>query len=118
MRCIIAGGREIVLPDILFDALDICPFAKEINTVICGMAPGVDTLGWKWAILNGIPVIEFPADWNKHRRAAGVIRNTQMIVEGKADALLAIPGKGPGTRHMIKEARKYNLKVCVYEITT
>jgi hypothetical protein len=116
MRCIIAGGREITYNEFLLRALDACPFTKEITRIVCGMAPGVDTLGYEWANRNNIQVDEFPANWNKYGKSAGIIRNTEMAKN--ADALIAIPGKGQGTRHMIKVARQYNLRIFVYEINS
>jgi hypothetical protein len=57
-------------------------------------------------------VMQMPADWKTHGRAAGPIRNRAMAEY--ADALIAIYRKGkltPGTRNMISEARKRGLKI-------
>ena len=53
--------------------------STPITAVISGKAPGADTLGEKWAHMNNVPVVPFPADWSKHGRAAGPIRNQQML---------------------------------------
>lgn len=68
----------------LFDTLDL--FMNECGVpevVIEGEAPGADSLGREWAESHGIEVLKFPADWTRHGRAAGPIRNRQMLVEGK-----------------------------------
>lgn len=114
MRTIIAGSRGFTNPDVLLNAINKCPFTKEITSVVCGMAKGIDTLGRQWAILQGFPVNEFPANWNKYGKSAGLLRNIEMAKN--ADALLAIPGSGPGTYHMIRTAKEYNLKIFVYKI--
>ena len=52
-----------------------------------------------------------PADWERHGRAAGPIRNLKMIRLG-ADVCLAFPlGKSPGTRHCMREAAKAGIPV-------
>jgi SLOG family YspA-like protein len=46
--------------------------------IICGMASGADTAGKRFGEKHGFPVREFPADWEKHGKAAGYIRNREM----------------------------------------
>ena len=94
--------------------LVIPPWIK-VTEVVCGKAPGADTLGERWAIANNIPVKEFPADWDKHKRAAGPIRNSEMAEY--ADALVAFwDGKSTGTKDMIDKMRKKNKWNCVIRI--
>ena len=79
------------------------------------MARGVDFLGGLWAHNRGIPVAEFPADWDKYGKRAGYLRNEEMA--RNAEALIAIwNGKSPGTKHMIDIAHKSNLKVFIYHV--
>jgi hypothetical protein len=88
-------------------ALEICEWKPTL--VLCGMAPGADTIGYMWAKDNNIPVEEYPAAWHKYGRQAGFIRNVDMAKN--ADALLALwNGYSKGTGHMIDIARKLNLK--------
>jgi len=54
----------------------------------------------------------YPADWNRHGRAAGPIRNEKMAEV--SDALIAfLDGKSRGTRSMIEIARRKGLQVAV-----
>lgn len=86
--------------------------AKDI-TVISGCALGVDTFGIRWAEERGLPVMRYPADWDRYGKSAGPRRNSQMAVV--ADALVALwDGESPGTRHMIQEADKRGLRVYVF----
>lgn len=56
----------------------------------------------------------FRADWDKHGKAAGPIRNQEMLDNGKADALVAFwDGKSPGTKDMIRRAKRKGIKVKV-----
>jgi hypothetical protein len=53
----------------------------------------------------------FPADWKKYKRAAGHIRNKEMLDFG-FDLLIAFPG-GPGTTNMITITRGAGIPVYV-----
>lgn len=114
MRCVIAGGREHRDPRILEAALAACPFTDSIEEVIEGGAAGIDALAAEWAKKRGLRHTRVVADWKKHGKAAGPMRNRIMAEIG--DALLAIPGEGPGTISMIREAAKAGLTVFVYDV--
>lgn len=110
MKTIIAGGRTITDYSLVLSALRESEF--QITEVISGMASGVDTLAIQYARENNLPLIEFHADWNTHKRAAGPIRNREMAKYG--EALIAIwDGQSRGTKNMIEEAAKKGLKVYV-----
>jgi hypothetical protein len=86
-----------------------------ITEVVSGCARGIDTIGEEWAKERGIPVKRFPADWDKHGKAAGAIRNREMAEY--AEALVAIwDGESKGTKNMIQEADRRGLAVCVLEM--
>lgn len=112
MKVIIAGSRdlEVKMGDIS-TAERLSGF--KIVVVVNGCCPaGVDAAARGWAMSEAERLELFPADWKKHGRAAGPIRNRQMAEY--ADALIAIYRKGkltPGTRSMISEARKRGLKI-------
>ena len=88
--------------------------------VIHGAARGADTLGKFVAEKIGLKVINdgkgFPADWRRYGRAAGPIRNQQMIDEGKPDLVLAFHeniNESVGTKDMVTRARRVGLKVII-----
>jgi len=98
MKTIIAGPRSFTSERIFHSIIKKYP--SEITEVVCGMARGVDMLGYKWAKENGIPVKEFPADWEKYGKRAGPIRNKEM--EQYADAAIIIwDGQSKGTKSML-----------------
>lgn len=47
--------------------------------VVEGAARGADRIAGELAREAGIPVREFPAEWERYRRAAGPIRNGRML---------------------------------------
>jgi len=110
MRTIIAGSRECTDYNILLSAIQDLSWKPSV--IISGSARGIDQLGEKYAIENGIQLIRFPAQWDKYGKRAGFIRNEDMAK--KADALFAIwDGKSPGTKNMIELAKKYNLLIYI-----
>jgi hypothetical protein len=113
MKVIIAGGREINDYELVLRAVLNAGF--DITSVVSGAAPGVDTMGERFATEAGLELFKFPADWDKHGRAAGPIRNR--VMGDFADALIAIwDGKSRGTKNMIDYATKKGLKVYVERI--
>lgn len=72
--------------------------------VIHGGAQGADTMAGLWAKARGLRVEVYPADWRKHGKAAGPIRNQQMVDEGKpTDAIgFRMPGTSAGTDDMTR----------------
>ena len=110
MRALIYGGRDFNKKDLAYRALDQMNELYGFTAVISGMARGADTLGYNWAFERGIPILPFPADWAKYKRAAGPIRNQQMIDEGKPDVGIAFPG-GTGTTDMTKRLHKHGVLV-------
>ena len=110
MRVLVCGGREYDARTVLYGILDGIHRANEIDVVISGMARGADMLAHDWAAEQGIQVNPFPADWKTHSRAAGPIRNQQMIDQGKPDLVVAFPG-GTGTEDMVRRATKAGVRV-------
>lgn len=116
MKIIIAGSRG------LRDELDIrkrlnsitSKFTMKIEEVVSGRAVGPDQIGEAWAKFNKIPIKEMPAEWNKHGKRAGPIRNREMAEY--ADACIVFwDGVSPGTRNMIAEMSRVK-KPCIVQI--
>lgn len=66
---------------------------------------GVDGLGERFAKENGYPVKLFLADWNKHGKAAGPIRNGE-AVKYSTHALVLTRPDARGSNNMLKQASK------------
>lgn len=82
--------------------------------IIEGDAKGADRAASDWAVCNYSKHEVYPADWQRHGKAAGPIRNRQMLNEGKPDLVVAFPG-GAGTAHMVSIAKVAGVEVIVYE---
>ena len=109
MRVLITGGRDFSDRALLFDALDRLHSIHGFTVLIHGDASGADRLSGEWAASKGIQVEARPAEWKKHGRAAGPIRNSQMLDE-KPGLVIAFPG-GNGTADMVKKAKQAGLEV-------
>lgn len=101
---LVCGGRDFDDDRHLSDTLCGLHSRRPITLVVHGAASGADTMAAGWAWDMGVPVEAVPADWNKHGRAAGPIRNQKMLDEYEPDVVIAFPG-GRGTRDMMTRAK-------------
>lgn len=112
MIVIIAGSRQFNDPALIDQA--VAASGLKITEVIHGAAEGIDTLAAAWAQRHQIPVRAFPANWAKHGRAAGPLRNTIMLAAG-AGALLAVwDGVSRGTKDIIRKAHTAGLPTFIF----
>lgn len=75
------------------------------TTIVSGGARGADSLGERYADEKGLKKIIHLPDWDKHGKAAGFVRNVDIIND--ADFVIAFwDGKSRGTRHSIGLAHK------------
>lgn len=112
-RVIIAGCREFNDYEFLRQKCDnILSKVRQTHSVVIvsGTARGADQLGERYAAERGYQVRRFPADWDRHGKAAGPIRNALMA--DSADALIAFwDGMSRGTKNMIDTAKNRGLSV-------
>jgi hypothetical protein len=107
VKVLVCGSRYFEDWFTVIDVLDVVDEQiGEITHIISGGAKGADYLGKRYATVKEIPFTEYPADWETHGRAAGPIRNKQMLVEGKPDVVVAFDDSGAGTRDMIRQSYK------------
>ena len=97
---------------------------EQIN-IVHGGARGADSMSGTWARKTVSPrvrsVAVFPADWTMYGKAAGPIRNKEMLdhleyCKGQGDTLVLAfrsEGKSSGTDHMIDISRKAGFEVKV-----
>lgn len=82
--------------------------------VIEGGAPGADTLAGLCAITAGLSLLVYPADWRRYGRAAGPIRNAQMLDEGQPTEVHYFHDSiatSRGTANMVRQAQKRGIPV-------
>jgi len=109
MKVLICGDRNWNHPE------DIDAFVKTFpkdSVIIEGECSGADIQAKTSAIRLGLKVEPYPANWNKYGKKAGVLRNTQMLEEGKPHLVIAFHddlSKSKGTLNMVIQAYKKNV---------
>jgi len=124
VRVLVCGDRDWTDEAIIHAVLD--GYARQCGTrnivVIEGDARGADRIAGAWTTArrttygHDIDHECYPANWAEHHRAAGPIRNQQMLTEGDPDSVLAFHdnlAESKGTADMVRRARKANLPVYV-----
>lgn len=113
MRVIITGSRFWEHGGHVFNILDHLKTAHGDDlTVVHGACPtGADWYTEVWCRRNDHTPVRFPAEWGKHRRGAGPIRNRDMVNAG-ADLVIAFPNPvSEGTWHCMDTAAKAGITV-------
>jgi len=109
-RLLVCGGRTYADLDRVRREMNRVVGLRRNVIVIHGGARGADSLAGAVAVKAGVPTEVYVAEWEKHGRAAGMLRNKRMLEEGKPDLVLAFPG-GIGTGGMIRIARQAGVPV-------
>lgn len=105
-KVIITGGRDFNNASLVFDVLE----RIDADVIIHGDCSGADTLAAKYGKFKGLTVLNYPAKWSVHGKAAGPIRNREMIELHPDAILIAFPG-GRGTEDCIKQALAHKMTV-------
>jgi hypothetical protein len=123
MRVLVTGGRDYdpngegrATVGLVLTAISQ---VKKITTIVHGRCwnprnedskTGADFWAFLWAKNNsGVEEEGHPADWKKHGKAAGPIRNSAMAKLG-ADLCIAFPG-GNGTADMVRKAAQRGIPI-------
>ena len=120
LKVLICGGRNLDHSsvwnalernclDMIADKLDLEMLPKVVH-VIHGGARGADDAAGSWAKSEGAKVTVYKANWHRHGKSAGPIRNQRMIDEGRPDVVVALPG-GRGTQDMVNRATNSGIPV-------
>lgn len=106
-RLLVAGGRDFYDYRFIENTLDDWLSSLEVDfadiydkglIVVHGDAPGVDRIAGAWASYNFFIPEPHAANWKEYGKAAGHIRNAEMISLG-VDYAILFPG-GRGTQDM------------------
>lgn len=111
---LVCGGRTYADMSRVFEALDALAAGVELVAIRHGGAAGADELAGMWCRARGVPEQVFRADWRRYGRAAGPLRNGEMLKDGAVVVVVAFPG-GAGTADMVRRARAAGLPVVEIE---
>ncbi len=125
MRVLICGDRKWVNTSSIRNMLWRLK-ANGFDTLIEGEATGADSIARDEADKLGFTVLKYPAKWEEYKqkypvekfgmkwKTAGTDRNTQMLVEGRPDLVVAFHAdieNSKGTKNMVNQAEKAGVKV-------
>ncbi len=89
MRVLVCGGRDYTDRGWLQSVLSRIHAASSITVLIHGRARGADSLAGEWAERNGVMVLEYAADWERYRKAAGAGRRIWWVGRGMRGFVLS-----------------------------
>ena len=113
MKLAIVGSRNFADPERLSRIVD--KVQGDITLIVSGGARGADTLAEYYAKKKAIPYLIFPADWDKHGKKAGILRNQDIV--DNADAMIAfLAPESKGTKDSIKRAQKKGIPIHIVNI--
>jgi hypothetical protein len=113
MRVLICGDRHWDDRELIKKTIQLITPTFIINGAGTGH-PGADALATDIAKELGIDYKEYPADWEFLKAKAGPIRNTQMLVEGRPELILAFHDyieTSKGTKDMVGKAARAGVPV-------
>jgi hypothetical protein len=106
MKVLVTGSRSWDDRDLLESTLD--GYRSEMTELIEGCAKGADQMAEAWAVSRGVSLHHFPADWKRKHRAAGPVRNREMLKHGPD---LPDLESSKGTADMVRIARHNGISV-------
>ncbi len=114
MRIVVSGSRHITDDRAVEKILSSYIAVKDL--VITGGCRGVDKIAHDYARRYFADTEVFEADWDANGKAAGPIRNREMMRD--AGMLVAIwDGKSRGAKNAIDEARKQLVETHIHYLT-
>jgi hypothetical protein len=108
---LVCGGRDFADAGMFRSAMaDLVRLKGMPARIIHGGAQGADTMAGEYADRHALDLCVERADWRKHGRAAGPIRNQAMLDKHRPALVVAFPG-GRGTADMVARARAAGVDV-------
>lgn len=118
MKLIIAGGRDFkdwdVFTTSIVAVIGLHGMPEEIVSGKC--ETGADVMGEAWANENNLPIKGFPANWKKHKKSAGPIRN-QAMARYADMGIVFWDGQSAGSKNMIERLKANDKPVIVIPYT-
>lgn len=108
IKVLICGDRKYINKELIEQFIISLP---DDSVIIEGEAKGADSIARDIALQHGLKVEKYPANWETYGKAAGPIRNAQMLKEGNPDIVVGYHDdiyNSKGTLNMLKIAKKAN----------
>jgi len=111
---IVGSRRRSSANDAVYLLAQFDTLYEKGDVIVSGGCPkGADHFAEHIAESRGIPITIFPADWDKHGKKAGFIRNTTIAMN--SDILIALPAmdRTGGTEDTISKMQKMRKPVFI-----
>lgn len=106
LKVLICGGREWT--NELLIAGRLLKLSEKFEVIVVhGNSRGADRIADARAHALGLERRSYPADWDKHGRAAGMIRNQEMLNKENPDLVIGFHDnikESKGTENMLRHA--------------
>lgn len=112
LTVLVCGGRNWSDESKILTEFSFLTRSYSKITIVHGACRGADLMAEKVARSLNFETKAYPADWDKHGRAAGPIRNSQMLENEKIDYVLAFHSnieESKGTKDMLNKVVKKNI---------
>ena len=116
-RILVCGDRNWTDYPLIESVLKGITSSYLPECIIEGEAHGADSCALEAAMTLNLPVLKFRAKWELHGKAAGPIRNQEMLDAGAPDLVLVFHDDLPnskGSKDMVRRARKKRIPVFHY----
>lgn len=122
-RILVTGSRDWRDPRTVREALSRAFLARPDKdagvVVVHGGARGADAMAGRWVrdfscVGNPVEEERHPADWSRHGRAAGAIRNGEMVALGAYICLAFIRNNSRGATHCATWAERAGIPVLTF----
>ena len=110
-RVIFCGSRNWIDRDLIRATIELRKeqYGDDL-VVVHGAARGADAIAAEEAEKLGVPTEAHPADWDRHGKAAGHIRNEEMAKAGAVRVEAFWDGKSKGTWNMVKTGERHGIR--------
>ena len=116
MRILVTGSRDWEDEGVISVALYEHGRIGLDTTLVHGNARGADLIAADWAQILCWRIERHPAEWEKHGKAAGYIRNKEMVDAGADICLAFIRNKSKGATMCADLAEKAGIPTIRYEV--
>lgn len=116
MRILITGSRDWTDAETIAQA--IMEHAPSQATIVHGNCRGADLIAAEEAYWLGHDIEPHPADWNKHGKRAGFVRNAEMVSLGADVCLAFIKNDSKGSTMCAKLAEGAGIRTVYYRETS
>jgi hypothetical protein len=115
-RVLVTGSRAWTDHTAITAALDglLVKHVTRLVVVHGACQHGADAFADLWARFNWVPVQRHPADWRRHGRRAGMLRNLAMVATKPNLCLAFIHNNSAGATHCAQAAEAAGIPTRVY----